>query len=96
MGVVPIGIPLIVGPAVLTLLLIIVHTYGFISTLICLILNFLVVWLVFGQSHSIMRFMKEGGAKGIGKVSSLLLAAFAMMMVRIGLQGWMNLIYESP
>jgi multiple antibiotic resistance protein len=96
MGVVPIGIPLIVGPAVLTLLLIIVHTYGYVSTLLCLILNFLVVWLVFGQSHSIMRFMKEGGAKGIGKVSSLLLAAFAMMMVRIGLQGWMNLIYESP
>ena len=91
MGVVPIGIPLIVGPAVLTLLLIIVHTYGYISTLLCLLLNFFVVWLVFGQSHSIMRFMKEGGAKGIGKVSSLLLAAFAMMMIRKGLEGWMEL-----
>ena len=94
MGVVPIGIPLIVGPAVLTLLLIIVHTYGYISTLLCLLLNFFVVWLVFGQSHSIMRFMKEGGAKGIGKVSSLLLAAFAMMMIRIGVKGWMSLIYQ--
>jgi len=91
MGVVPIGIPLIVGPAVLTLLLIIVHTYGYISTILCLILNFLVVWLVFGQSHSIMRLMKEGGAKGVGKVSSLLLAAFAMMMIRMGLEGWMGL-----
>jgi len=91
MGVVPIGIPLIVGPAVLTLLLMIVHTYGYISTLLCLILNFLVVWFVFGQSHSIMRLVKEGGAKGIGKVSSLLLAAFAMMMIRIGMKGWMGL-----
>ncbi len=91
MGIVPIGIPLIVGPAVLTLLLIIVHTYGYISTLLCLILNLVVVWLVFGQSNSIMRFMKEGGAKGIGKVFSLLLAAFAMMMIRRGLEGWMNL-----
>jgi multiple antibiotic resistance protein len=91
MGIVPIGIPLIVGPAVLTLLLIIIHTYGYISTLLCLILNFVVVWLVFGQSHSIMRFMKEGGAKGIGKVSSLLLAAFAMMMIRMGIVGWMDL-----
>lgn len=96
MGVVPIGIPLIVGPAVLTLLLIIVHTYGFISTLLCLILNFLVVWLVFGQSHSIMRFLKEGGAKGIGKVSSLLLAAFAMMMIRLGMKGWISLFHEWP
>jgi multiple antibiotic resistance protein len=92
MGVVPIGIPLIVGPAVLTLLLIIVHTYGYISTMLCLILNFLIVWLTFSQSHRIMRLMKEGGAKGIGKVFSLLLAAFAMMMIRIGIKGWMGLL----
>lgn len=91
LGVVPIGIPLIVGPAVLTLLLIIVHTYGYFSTLLCLILNFLVVWLVFNQSQWIMRLLKEGGAKGIGKVFSLLLAAFAMMMVRLGLEGWMEI-----
>jgi multiple antibiotic resistance protein len=95
MGVVPIGIPLIVEPAVLTLLLIIVHTYGYFSTLLCLILNFLVVWLVFNQSQWIMRLLKEGGAKGIGKVFSLLLAAFAMMMIRIGIKGWMGLLYKS-
>jgi multiple antibiotic resistance protein len=88
MGVVPIGIPLIVGPAVLTLLLIIVHTYGYFSTILCLILNLLLVWLAFSQSRWILRLLKEGGAKGMGKVFSLLLAAFAMMMIRIGLQGW--------
>ena len=94
MGVVPIGIPLIVGPAVLTLLLIIVHTYGYLSTLLCLVLNFLIVWLAFSQSHRIMQLMKEGGAIGIGKVFSLLLAAFAMMMIRMGIKGWMGLIHE--
>ena len=92
MGIVPIGIPLIVGPAVLTLLLIIVHTYGYISTLLCLVLNFLVVWLVFSQSHSIIHLLKEGGAKGVGKVSALLLAAFAMMMIRNGIEGWLSLL----
>jgi len=94
MGVVPIGIPLIVGPAVLTLLLMIVHTYGYFSTLFCLILNLLVIWFAFSQSHRIMRLIKEGGAKGIAKVSSLLLAAFAIMMIRTGMNGWMNLIHE--
>jgi multiple antibiotic resistance protein len=94
MGVVPIGIPLIVGPAVLTLLLIVIHTYGYISTLLCLVLNLLVVWLVFGRSHWIMGLMKEGGAKGVGKVSSLLLAAFAMMMIRKGLEGWIGLFNQ--
>jgi multiple antibiotic resistance protein len=91
LGIVPIGIPLIVGPAVLTLLLMVVHTYGYVSTLFCLILNLLIVWFVFNQSQWIMRILKEGGAKGIGKVSSLLLAAFAVMVVRTGIMEWVIL-----
>ncbi len=90
MGVVPIGIPLIVGPAVLTLLLIIVQAYGYFPTLLCLILNLFIVWFVFSQAHRVLRWIKEGGAKGIAKVSSLLLAAFAMMMIRMGIQGWLK------
>jgi multiple antibiotic resistance protein len=90
MGVVPIGIPLIVGPAVLTLLLIIVQSYGYVSTLLCLLLNLFVVWFVFSQAHRVLGRIKEGGAKGIAKVSSLLLAAFAMMMIRMGIQGWLK------
>jgi small neutral amino acid transporter SnatA (MarC family) len=35
-----------------------------------------------------MRFLKEGGTKGIAKVASLLLAAFGMMMIRTGLAEW--------
>ncbi len=89
LGVVPIGIPLIVGPAVLTLLLIIIHTYGYAATLFCLILNLIIVWLVFDQSRWVMRLLKEGGTRGVAKVSSLLLAAFAMMMIRMGLMGWL-------
>jgi multiple antibiotic resistance protein len=92
MGVVPIGIPLIVGPAVLTLLLMIVSTYGYLSTLLCLVLNLLIVYFVFSQSQWVMRLMKEGGTKGVAKVSSLLLAAFAMMMIRMGIKEWMNII----
>jgi multiple antibiotic resistance protein len=91
MGVVPIGIPLIVGPAVLTLLLMVVNTYGYLSTLLCLGLNLLIVWIIFSQSQWVMRLMKEGGTKGIAKVSSLLLAAFAIMMIRMGIKEWVRL-----
>ena len=90
LGVVPIGIPLIVGPGVLTLLLISAQTYGHVSTVLCLILNLLTVWLVFGNSHLIMRLLKDGGTKGIGKVFALFLAAFAMMMIRTGITEWMG------
>jgi small neutral amino acid transporter SnatA (MarC family) len=41
-----------------------------------------------------MKLLKEGGAKGIGKVFSLLLAAFAMMMIRMGLEGWLGLFHH--
>ena len=88
LGVMPIGIPLIVGPAVLTLLLITVDAYGYFSTIVCLILNLLIVWFVFSQSRRIMQLLREGGAKGIAKVASLLLAAFAVMMIRTGLTEW--------
>ncbi len=90
LGVVPIGIPLIVGPGVLTLLLISAQTYGYVSTVLCLILNLLIVWLVFGRSHLIMGLLKEGGTKGMGKVFALLLAAFAMMMIRTGITEWIG------
>ena len=95
LGVVPIGIPLITGPAVLTLLLMIVPTYGYAATMVCLVFNLLIVWLVFSQSQWIIQLLKEGGTKGVAKVSSLLLAAFAMMMIRVGLKEWMNMFSQS-
>ncbi len=90
LGVVPIGIPLIVGPGVLTVVLISAQVYGYIPTILCLILNLLIVWLFFSRAYLIMRFLKEGGTKGIGKVFALLLAAFAMMMIRTGIMEWMR------
>lgn len=91
LGVVPIGIPLIVGPSVLTLLLISAQAYGYIPTILCLILNLLIVWFIFSHSYLIMQFLKEGGTIGVGKVFALLLAAFAMMMIRTGIVEWMQL-----
>jgi len=90
-GIVPMGIPLIVGPGVLTLLLISVDAYGYVSTILCLSLNLLIVWFVFKYSQWVMQFLSEGTAYGIGKVSFLILAAFSMMMIRTGILEWMRL-----
>jgi len=53
-------------------------------------LNLLIVWLFFSHSYLIMRFLKEGGSKAIGKVFALLLAAFAMTMIRTEIMEWMK------
>jgi multiple antibiotic resistance protein len=83
-GVVPIGVPLIVGPAVLTNILILVDHYGIIPTVISLLLNLGIVWIFLSNAERMMNLFGKGGIIGIGKVMLLLLAAIAIMMIRIG------------
>ena len=89
MGVVPLGIPLVVGPAVLTSIIVTVDTYGYIPTITSLAVNLVIVWVVFLKSNFIYRLMGEGGSKAFAKVASLLLAAIAVMMIR---RGFMDMI----
>ena len=86
-GVVPIGIPLIIGPAVLTTLLIVVDTYGYLAAVVGLLANLFLVWLIFRNSNYIIRIMGEAGSKAFAKVAALFMAAIAVMMIRIGLTG---------
>jgi multiple antibiotic resistance protein len=84
-GVVPIGIPLIIGPAVLTTVIILVDTCGYLPTISALIVNLIIVWLAFRQSKRIRSLLSDAGAKGFAKVASLFLAAIAVMMIRVGI-----------
>jgi multiple antibiotic resistance protein len=84
-GVVPIGIPLIIGPAVLTTLLIVVDAYGYLAAVIGLLANLFLVWLIFRNSNLIIRIMGEAGSKAFAKVAALFMAAIAIMMIRVGL-----------
>lgn len=86
LGVVPIGIPLLVGPAVLTGLLLSSDRFGLAPTLVALALNLTLALLVFLFSGVLHRVLGEAGAKGVGKVASLLLAALAVMMIRSGVE----------
>lgn len=95
MGVVPLGIPLVVGPAVLTSIIVTVDTYGYIPTVTSLVVNLIIVWVVFLKSNFIYRLMGEGGSKAFAKVASLLLAAIAVMMVRRGFMDMMIYMKKS-
>lgn len=86
MGVVPIGVPLIVGPAVLTTLLVLVKHYGIAATLISLILNLFIVWISLVNADKIIKIFGKGGIIGISKIMALLLASIAVMMIRIGIE----------
>ena len=84
LGAVPLGVPLIVGPAVLTTILILVHEYGSLATVAALILNILIAGIIFWLYAPIIRLLGKSGARTVSKLAALLLAAVAVMMVRKG------------
>jgi len=84
LGIVPLGIPLIVGPAALTTILILVNNFGYVPTIVSMILNFLIVALVLLNAKWLIKLIGEGGSKAFAKIASLFLAAIAVMMIRVG------------
>ncbi len=85
-GIVPIGIPLIMGPAALTSIIIIVDTYGYWISMASLLVNLVIVWFTFRNSDAIIRVMGEPGSRAFAKVASLFMVAIAVMMIRVGVQ----------
>jgi multiple antibiotic resistance protein len=84
-GVVPIGIPLIAGPGVLTTILISNNTHGFYNTVVALILNILIAFICLYYADFIRKILGNAGSKAFAKVAALFLAAIAIMMIRVGI-----------
>ena len=86
-GIVPLGMPLIAGPALLTALLVLADTVGVVFTLLSLFVNLLIVAIVFRYADLLTKWMGKQGIKGVSKLVSLLLAAIAVSLIRRGWQG---------
>lgn len=86
-GIVPIGIPLMMGPAALTTILILVDAHGLGMTMGALVANFVLVLVVLMNSKWIIRIMGEAGSQAFAKVASLFMAGIAVMMIRSGIEG---------
>ena len=84
-GVVPLGMPLIAGPALLTALLILVDTVGLLFTLLSLLINLALVAVAFCNADQFTRWMGRQGLRGASKIIALLLAAIAVSLIR---RGW--------
>lgn len=85
MGAVPIGVPLITGPAVLTTSLLLINEHSLAITSLAIIINILIAGGVFFMAPLINRIIGKTGAKTISKITSLLLAAIGVMIVRRGI-----------
>lgn len=83
-GVVPLGMPLIAGPATITTLLVLAPLHGVTTTLVALAVNLGIVVLAFIYSSWLARKIGRPGLQGISKIISMLLAAIAISMIRHG------------
>jgi multiple antibiotic resistance protein len=85
-GVVPIGTPLLVGPATLTTLVVLVDRHGVVPTSLAFLASLLVAWLLFRHATGLTRLLGRNGLRAISKVVSLLLAAIAVQLIRVGVE----------
>ncbi len=83
-GVVPLGMPLIAGPATITTLLVISQSVGLWMTLFALAANLALVAICFAQSERLERLVGHTGLRAVSKIIALLLAAIAVHIVRRG------------
>lgn len=83
-GVVPLGTPLVVGPAVLTTLLLLIDQYLIAIVVLSFILNLAIQWLLFRQADRIVDFLGHTGVNAMSKIIMLILAAIAVKMIRQG------------
>jgi multiple antibiotic resistance protein len=83
-GVVPLGMPLIAGPALITTLIASAQTLGVAIALAALVTNLVLVVLAFAYSDRLGRVMGATGLRAISKIIAMLLAAIAVSMIRHG------------
>ena len=84
LGVVPIGTPLLAGPATLTTLVVLADRYGLAITALALLTNLCIAWRLFAGAEALNRRFGQNGLRAASKVVSLLLAAIAVKFIREG------------
>uniref|UniRef100_A0A7C4ENT8 UPF0056 membrane protein n=1 Tax=Thermodesulfovibrio aggregans TaxID=86166 RepID=A0A7C4ENT8_9BACT len=84
LGVVPIGTPLLAGPATLTTLIILAGNYGYPVVIFSLLLNLLIAWIMLEKAEFVVKIMGLHGIKAFAKVMALLLGAIAVSLIKKG------------
>ncbi len=90
---VPLAVPLLVGPATLATVLVVAEDQGRLAALVAVIGNGLINAAILAAAEPIYARVGSGFGRAFGKVMSLVLAALAVSMIRTGVSG---MIAASP
>lgn len=84
-GIVPIAVPLMMGPAALATLMVGTEQFGMTITVMSLAINLLIVLVLFSKAGGIVKKLGDDVSDAVNKIFSLLIAAIGVMLVRSGL-----------
>ena len=85
LGAVPLGVPIITGPAVLTTSVLLANVHGLPLTALALLANIGIAGVIFWFAQPITRFLGNAGTMILSKIASLFLATIAVMLIRKGI-----------
>lgn len=85
-GIVPLGIPLIAGPAMITTILILHDEHSLFLITVGLLANLIITLGLFVYSDHIIRIVGQGTSRVFAKIAAIFLAAIGIMMIRKGLE----------
>ena len=86
-GVVPIAIPLLVGPGAITTTILNIRLFGVAITVASVLIVFFIVWLTLRFIDQIHRLLGRSGSLIISRVMALIIAAIAVEYILEGIYG---------
>ena len=89
-GAVPIGVPLMAGPAVFATGVLLLNEHGPWATSAAIIANMILAGIALRCSSLVIRLVGDSGARITSKVASLILAAFSIMLIRKGIMSFLG------
>lgn len=87
-GVVPIAVPLLVGPGAITTTILNLQEFGIVVATISVVIVFVMVWIILRQIEPIYKILGKNGSIVIARVMALLIAAIAVQYIMNALQLW--------
>ena len=83
-AIVPLAMPLLAGPGAITVVIYLRYVAGLPITLASIAINMVAAWLLLENGDRLLRMLGRRGSVILDKVMSILLAAYAIAMIREG------------
>ncbi len=91
-AVVPLATPLLAGPGAVTLMIYLKYSSGLFITVSSLIINMFIAWILLENGNKLLHLLGKSGSMVLSKIFAILLAGYAIAMIREGILAWLTTI----